>query len=92
MKEFFALASQPHWMDYGYEPAAAAALVHDDSGIARASLDEITTMLTFCVRGERFCDGHWAEMISAGRIGAILSRLQQLRDDAPARTPLPETD
>jgi hypothetical protein len=39
-------------------------------------------MLTFCVRGERFCDGHWAEMVKAGRIGAILRRLEQLRSKA----------
>ena len=39
-------------------------------------------MLTFCVRGERFCDGHWGAMVREGRIGAILHRLQQLRGEA----------
>ena len=32
-------------------------------------------MLTFCVRGERFSDGHWAEMIEVGYIGFLLERL-----------------
>jgi hypothetical protein len=83
VKDFFALASQECWRDYGYEPAAAAALVQDDGAIAGASLDQIKTMLTSCVRGERFCDGHWETMIKEGRIAAILRRLEQLREDAP---------
>jgi len=51
-------------------------MVHSDEAIAAASLAEIKTMLTFCVRGERFCDGHWGAMVSKGRIGAILRRLE----------------
>ena len=50
-----------------------------------ASLAQIKTMLTFCVRGERFCDGHWGAMVSEGRIGAILHRLSKLRVEAPVR-------
>ena len=83
VEEFFSLASQPCWSDYGYDPATAGDMVRDDAIIARATLDQIKTMLTFCVRGERFCDGHWDAMIHEGRIGAILRRLQQLRDEAP---------
>ena len=78
--EFFELAGRPCWCDYEYEPDAAAELVHSDAAITSASLAQIKTMLTFCVRGERFCDGHWYAMIREGRIGAILRRLQQLRD------------
>jgi hypothetical protein len=35
-------------------------------------------MLTYCVRGERFCDGHWAAMLESGRVVAILRRLRVL--------------
>lgn len=83
VEEFFALAAAPCWCDYGYDPATAGEMVHNDAAVGRASLDEIKTMLTFCVRGERFCDGHWGAMIQEGRIGAILRRLQQLRDVVP---------
>lgn len=78
--EFFELAGQPCWSDYDYEPSAAGELVRSDEAIATASLAQIKTMLTFCVRGERFCDGHWQAMIEEGRIAAILGRLRQLRD------------
>ena len=78
--EFFELAGQPCWSDYDYEPSAAGEMVRSDAAIATASLAQIKTMLTFCVRGERFCDGHWQAMIDEGRIAAILRSLEQLRD------------
>ncbi len=47
--------------------------------VARATLDQVRTMLTFCERGERFSAGHWAAMIEEGHIRNLLTRLQQLR-------------
>ena len=79
VKEFFQLAGQECWCDFEYEPSAAGEMVQSDAAIASASLAQIKTMLTYCVRGERFCDGHWDEMVREGRIGAILRRLSQLR-------------
>lgn len=76
---FFWAAGQPCWSDYDYNPALAAGMVHSDEAIAAATLDEIKTLLTYCVRGERFVDGHWGAMVRSGRIGAILRRLAQLR-------------
>jgi hypothetical protein len=78
--EFFRLAGKPCWNDYHYEPEHAGNLVQDDGAIATASLDQIKTMLTYCTRGERFCDGHWGSMITGGRIGAILRRIEALRE------------
>lgn len=80
VEEFFALAAQPCWCDSGYDQTAAGEMVHSGDAIARASLGDIKTMLTYCVRGERFCDGHWGAMVREGRIGAILRRLRHLRD------------
>jgi hypothetical protein len=36
-------------------------------------------MLTYCVRGERFSDGHWGAMIEAGYVRRLLERLAELR-------------
>jgi hypothetical protein len=83
VEEFFELASHPCWTDYNYASTDAGERLRDDTAIASASLDQIKSMLTFCVRGERFCDGHWGAMVNEGRVGAILRRLQQLRDEAP---------
>ena len=47
--------------------------------VRRASLDEIRTMLTYCVRGERFCDGRWGAMIQGGHVQRLLERLAESR-------------
>jgi hypothetical protein len=79
VEEFFRQASLEWWQDYEYKPEIAGKMVASDEAIASASLAEIKTMLTYCVRGERFCDGHWGVMVRKGRIGAILRRLKELR-------------
>lgn len=79
---FFRLAGESCWMDTGYKPAEAQKLVQDDQFIAQATLPEIKTMLTYCVRGERFSDGFWASLLENGRVQAILKRLQQLQTQA----------
>jgi hypothetical protein len=81
--EFFELASQEWWCDYGYDPERSAELIRSDAAIARASLDQLKSLLTYCVRGERFCEGHWGTMVREGRVGALLRRLAELRDGAP---------
>ena len=75
---FFKLASQEQWCDVNYNPDEAALLLKRENAIEQSTLAEIKTMLTFCVRGERFCDGHWGSMISNGIICRILQRLQAL--------------
>lgn len=84
VEEFFALASQECWCDYLYDQDQAAEMVGNDAFISAASLAQIKTMITYCVRGERFCEGHWGVMVREGRIRAILHRLRQLRGLAEA--------
>lgn len=77
VEEFFYLAGSDSWSDYDYRPEDAHRMLENDDFIKTASLAEIKTMLTFCVRGERFCDGHWGEMIERGRIRRLLQRLAE---------------
>ena len=63
VKEFFEAAGQDCWMDFDYVPIEAGRMLEDHALVRRASLDEIKTMLTYCVRGERFSEGHWGAMI-----------------------------
>jgi hypothetical protein len=78
--EFFILAGQTCWSDFKYDPREAYAMLSDDQFISTCSLDDIKTMLTYCVRGERFSDGHWASVLESGRVVAILRRLAVLRE------------
>jgi hypothetical protein len=80
--EFFLLAGQPWWSDFEYEPRAAYRMLYDDRFIETCTLDHIRTMLTYCVRGERFSDGHWEHVLQQGRIVALLNRLAALRATA----------
>ena len=77
--KFFRLAGQPCWSDYGYNPRKASEMLDDLEFIERATLDEVKTMLTYCVRGERFSDGLWEAALKSGRITALLRRLVVLR-------------
>jgi hypothetical protein len=78
VEEFFCTAGQECWCDYGYDPVETGQMIRDAEFIKSSSLDQIKTMLTYCVRGERFSDGHWGAMIESGCIRALLERLAEL--------------
>jgi hypothetical protein len=80
VEEFFRLVSGA-WLDYEYNPEQAYQMLKDEDRIQQASLPEIKSMLTFCVRGERFSDGHWGEMIERGHIRRLLERLNKIRSE-----------
>ena len=79
VKRFFEVAGQDCWMDFNYDPFEAGRMLVDPALLRRASLPEIKTMLTYCVRGERFSEGHWGAMIEQGHLRRLLGRLQEIR-------------
>ena len=87
--EFFTAAGAACWSDYRYRPETAAAMLQTPGVVESASLTQLKTMLTYCTRGERFADGHWAEMIEQGHIRRILVRLQAFRAANRAGQELP---
>jgi hypothetical protein len=56
-------------------------MLKDEDLIKSAFLSQIKTMLTFCVRDERFSDGHWGEMIEQGYIRRLLERLIEIKSE-----------
>ena len=80
VEEFFRTVSGG-WLDYKYNPEQAYKMIQDENQIKTASIDQIRTMLTFCVRGERFSDGHWAAMIEKGYIRRLLERLNEIKQE-----------
>ena len=79
VKEFFSVAANECWRDYNYNPDQGYQMLKEEHLIKTASLSQIKTMLTFCVRGERFADGHWGEMIEKGHIRRLLERLNEVK-------------
>jgi len=80
VKEFFRLVSQKQWCDYNYQPKEIAEKLSQEYYIEHCSLAEIKLLITYCVRGERFCDGHWGAMIEKGFLCQILQRLKILSE------------
>lgn len=85
VEDFFRTASQECWCDYGYEPVSAGEMLLDEDLVRHSTLAQMKTMLTFCVRGEHFCDGHWARMIEEGHIRRLLERLVELGSETSNR-------
>lgn len=72
---FFEITAQSKWSDTAYDPEQAGKMLQDEQLVANASIAQIRTMLTYCTRGERFCDGHWGAMIEIGYVQRLLERL-----------------
>lgn len=81
VESFFMLAGRPCWSDYGYRPEEAHRMLYDEPFVRQCGIEDIKTMLTYCVRGERFSPGFWGEMIEEGKIRLLLERLAQIRND-----------
>jgi Family of unknown function (DUF6508) len=79
VEEFFHIVASEGWIDYDYDPEQASEMLKDEDRVKTASLSQIKTMLTFCLRGERFSDGHWAQMIEEGYIRRLLERLNEIK-------------
>lgn len=79
VEQFFTFKSC--WLDYNYSPETAGKMLQDAERVKAATLDEIKSMLTFCVRGERFSSGHWGAIISQGHIRRLLERLVEIRSE-----------
>jgi hypothetical protein len=79
VEEFFNHVSADGWLDYEYDPGKAYEMLSDENAVRKASLEQIQSMLTFCVRGERFSDGHWGVMIEKGYIRRLLERLNEIK-------------
>ena len=81
LEAFYRLVTQPHWCDYQYKPEEVQEVIFSPEFIAQANLFQIKSMLTYCQRGERFCDGHRGEMIKDGVVGRILKRLTVIKEE-----------
>ena len=76
--EFIKVAECECWTDYDYLSESSRQILDNENVIKTADLDQIKTALTFCVRGERFCTGHWNSVIENGYVRRLLQRLAEL--------------
>lgn len=76
--EFYKLIAQECWLDHEYDPVEVQEILNQPAGIEKSTLNTIKKLLTYCWRGERFCDGHWGLMITSGIVCRILIRLIEI--------------
>ena len=81
VEEFFRLAGKACWCDYDYASQDVPVLIQQSGFIEQASLEQCKTILTYCVRGERFCDGFWGAVIREGLVQRLLRRLAEIDQD-----------
>lgn len=84
VRAFIHAAHKDCWTDRTYDPCEVSLMLAEPARIDEASLSDIKSMLTFCVRGERFCDGHVGAMIAEGQVTRILERLKAITTPIPA--------
>lgn len=70
VEQFFRAVSCGGWLDPKYNPEQACQLLQDENAVKTASIEQIKSMLTFCVRGE---------MIEKGYIRRLFERLEQIK-------------
>lgn len=80
VRDLFFIAASEQWQDPDYMSKGAEMMLANPETIANASIDDIRTMLTHCVRGERFASGYRERVLKGGQILQILERLVVLRD------------
>ena len=73
---FIELSSKACWVVSKYSDELIK-----NNGIENASLEDIKSLLTFCIRGEKFYNGHIARMLEKKIIKKILDRLNVILKD-----------
>jgi hypothetical protein len=76
--EFFNLLAQECWLDHDYDPAEAYRVLTDPQQLKTADLAKLRSLFTWCLRGERFCEGHWGQVITSGMLREIMNRLREI--------------
>lgn len=76
--QFIEAVSKACWCPARYDMEQARRIVLSPDAIGRAGFDQLRAALTFCIRSERFCDGHVGAMIERGVLQALLRRLEKI--------------
>lgn len=80
--EFIKVAERECWTDTEYIKKKPHQMLENECAVESADLNEIRTILTWCVRGERFCTGHWRAVIEGGVVRRLLQRLAELESNS----------
>ncbi len=75
--EFFSVIQGEYWRVKNYSHKWEH-LIGNEAKIKNLSFGQLKDLLTYCARGERFCEGFWETILKSGTINMILERLEDL--------------
>jgi hypothetical protein len=78
---FFLLLAREPWPECEAGAERWHELLAGSNSFETASLDQVSCLLAYCYRMERFCYGFWEIILRKGKITALLRRLDELRDE-----------
>ena len=78
INKFFATFMNQFWVDTDYANKPVQKWIMDDEFITQASIEQLKSILTGVVRGERFNDGWWQSLLEKGRMEKIVERLEEI--------------
>ena len=77
--QFFRVVESEIWTDPHYVSKNIGRMLNENPEVIEsADIDLLKSVMTWCVRGERFAEGHWAAVIESGIIRRILERLSTI--------------
>jgi hypothetical protein len=79
VRDFFEIASQPCFMTRGGSNEIISKWLEDPNFYETATLEQLLSVLSSWMRGERFTEGLWFEALKDGHIQRILRRMKELR-------------
>lgn len=78
VKEFFTLLQEREWDYLDYLSPEIREFIKNPDKIQFATLKQIKGILTYCLKGERYVEGHRNVMLKRGVVQAALKRLKNL--------------
>ena len=81
VRDFFEIASQPCFMTRGGSNETISKWLEDPNFYETATLNQLLSVLSGWMRGERFTEGLWFEALKDGHIQRILRRMKELRNN-----------
>ena len=76
---FFLLLARDPWPECEAGAEKCHELLAGSNSFETASLDQVSCLLAYCFKMERFCYGFWEIILRTGKITALLRRLDELR-------------
>jgi len=80
IEDFFYCAAKGSVMNRRYDPDEASQMLEDEQLVRDASLGQVRTMLTYCIRSERMGPGQLAHFIRRGTVRHLLNRMKAILD------------